>query len=144
VQVGFQGPDPSTDLRGAGMLGLRNLHFYVTRCDDSVETYRVASSPESWYFFCASGINFTGKVIDYIEAGKVDNVLIDFQGNILEFSHIMYILFFTNFNRYWVDNKINDFMKFNSELENFMRTRGDSLVSRHNIMNFKLNGSKFY
>ncbi len=138
MEVGFQGPDPSTDLRGAGMLGLRNLHFYVTKCQESVETYKVASNPETWYFFCASGINFTGKVIAKIETGKVDNILIDFKGNILEFTHIIYSIFFTNFNRYWVDNGIKDFMRFNSELENFITTRSDSLLSRQNIMNFKL------
>ena len=30
VQVGFQGNDPSTDVRGTGMLGVLNLLYFVT------------------------------------------------------------------------------------------------------------------
>jgi hypothetical protein len=30
-KLGFQGKDPATDLRGAGLMGLKNLH-YMAEC----------------------------------------------------------------------------------------------------------------
>ncbi len=137
VEVGFQGPDPSTDLRGAGILGLRNLHFYVLSCEESKYTYEVASNPDSWYFFCASGINFTGKVIEYIESGKADNILLHFKGDIIQLTHILYLLLFTNFNKYWVELRLNNFMQFNTQLEYFMKTKASYLITISNIQAMK-------
>ncbi len=68
VEIGFQGADPTTDLRGTGMLGLRNLYsFIIYSKENASEVYSVASNSSTWYFFCASGINFTGKLIELIE-----------------------------------------------------------------------------
>jgi hypothetical protein len=50
------------------MLGLRNLYdFILYSKENALYVYEVASHPETWYFFSASGINFTGKIIDLIE-----------------------------------------------------------------------------
>jgi hypothetical protein len=67
VDIGFQGPDPSTDFRGAGVLGLRNLFNYVKNSENSKQVINVALDTKTWYFFCASGINFSGKIIELIE-----------------------------------------------------------------------------
>lgn len=68
VEIGFQGQDPTTDLRGTGMLGLRNILDYILFSkENALYVYEVSSNAETWYFFCASGINFTGKIIELIE-----------------------------------------------------------------------------
>ncbi len=80
----------------------------------------MASGTKTWYFFSASGINFTGKIINLIETGKLDDILLNFKEDILLFSNFLYDLLYTNFNQYWVDKGITDFMKFNTILDEFM------------------------
>ena len=67
MEIGFQGQDPITDLRGTGLLGLRHLHHFVLYSNLSEKVYNTAMNNQTWYFFCASGINFTGKIIKLIE-----------------------------------------------------------------------------
>jgi hypothetical protein len=67
VDIGFQGQDPVTDLRGTGMLGLRHLCYFVHNSQNAEDVWSVALNQKTWYFFCASGINFTGKIINLIE-----------------------------------------------------------------------------
>jgi hypothetical protein len=123
VEIGFQGPDPSTDLRGAGVLGLRNLYHYVLKSENSQFTWKIASDAKTWYFFSASGINFTGKIIDLIESGFYDEFLLTCQSEILDFSNKLYDVLFSSFNEYWYKNGFTDFMKFNTQLEYFMATQ---------------------
>lgn len=121
MDIGFQGKDPTTDLRGAGMLGLRNLYYFVSESqENSMEVYRVASDAQTWYFFCASGINFTGKIIELIETNRLDVFLINYRGDIISFINNLYDRLFTNFNRFWVRKGIKSFMQFNTMLEEFM------------------------
>jgi hypothetical protein len=102
------------------MLGLRNLFYYVVHSENSRFTWQVASDSKSWYFFAASGINFTGKIIDLIEEGFYDEYLINCKTDILEFTNKLYDVLYSSFNQYWHNNKITDFMKFNTTLELFM------------------------
>lgn len=68
LEIGFQGPDPTTDFRGAGMLGLYNLHdFVVNNKDISYKIFLDATDKIKWYFFAACGINITGAIIEMIE-----------------------------------------------------------------------------
>jgi len=68
LEIGFQGPDPSTDFRGAGILALYNLYDFVTkRFDKSYQVYLDATDEIKWYFFAASGVNISGAIIDLIE-----------------------------------------------------------------------------
>jgi hypothetical protein len=143
VEIGFQGPDPSTDLRGAGMLGLRNLFYYVLHSENSKFTWQVASDAKTWYFFAASGINFTGKIIDLLEEGLFDEYLINYKGGILEFTNILYDYLYTSFNHHWQKNNITDFMKFNTTLELFMNKEKLKL-SNHNLLDKFQKENKFY
>ena len=66
--LGFQGDDPSTDFRGAGILALKNLHdFVIYQKDISDKVYKDSTDKVKWYFFGASGVNITGSIIDMIE-----------------------------------------------------------------------------
>jgi hypothetical protein len=121
VELGFQGQDPTTDLRGSGLLGLRNLYSYVTQSKNSIHTFEIASSARHWYFFSASGINFTGKVIQLIESGQFDDELSHYKEDTLTFTNFIYDLLFTNFNDFWLKKNYGDFMKFNLALEEFIK-----------------------
>ncbi len=68
MKIGFQGEDPSTDFRGSGFLGLKNLLYFVENGKEEVEeVLRTALSEKRWYFFAAAGINITGKLINIVE-----------------------------------------------------------------------------
>lgn len=68
LDIGFQGPDPSTDFRGAGILALYNLHdFVINREAASRKVYLDATDKIKWYFFAASGVNISGAIIDIVE-----------------------------------------------------------------------------
>ena len=141
MEIGFQGPDPSTDLRGAGMLGLRNLHYFVTQSPNSEQVYKVATDRETWYFFSASGINFTGKIIDLIENNHLDEILYEYEGEILLFINNLYDVLYSNFNSYWVRKDIKDFMKFNTLLDEFMLKESKKYISKSLL---EISNSKFF
>ena len=68
MEIGFQGEDPSTDFRGSGLLGLKNLIYFVKFNDNKArEVLEISTSRKHWYFFAAAGINITGKLIHMIE-----------------------------------------------------------------------------
>ena len=63
VDIGFQGKDPATDFRGAGMLGLQQLLDLTSEGsqyrDRALEMYEVSIDQETWYFFSVCGLNIT-------------------------------------------------------------------------------------
>jgi len=46
IELGFQVRDPATDFRGAGLLGLINLHTWVKK-EGGKEAFKVADSPRT-------------------------------------------------------------------------------------------------
>ena len=77
---------------------------------------------ETWYFYAATGINITGKVIQFIEENDCDKYFYDNPNTIdlYNFTQTLYNEFFNGFNDLWVRGKYNDIMKVNSLLEEFM------------------------
>ena len=77
LEIGFQGPDPSTDFRGAGIMALYNLHdFVLNRQAASQKVYLDATDQIKWYFFAASGVNISGGIIEVIEVIIIPNLYI--------------------------------------------------------------------
>ena len=118
------------------MLGLRNLLHYITECNSNASfVYKIASDNTSWYFFCASGINFTGQIIKLIEENKLNHILLYYSEDSIELTHKLYDVLYTNFNKLWVEKKINDFMKFNTLLEEFIKTKAMGLINSYDLLN---------
>jgi hypothetical protein len=112
------------------MLGLRNLHHYLTECPkDSMSVYQVASDSKTWYFFCASGINFTGKIIELFEKNRLDEILINLPEASFMLMNVLYDIFYTNFNKYWLKKGIKSFMEFNTIFEEFFRNEADHYLN---------------
>jgi hypothetical protein len=111
-----------SDFRGSGLLGLKHLWYFSTKDKRADEVFKIASNSNSWYFYAATGINITGKVIQFIEENFCDKYFYDNYDkiNLLILTYHLYSEFFVGFNNLWVEKKINDFMKVNSELNNFM------------------------
>lgn len=68
-ELGFQGTDPATDLRGGGVLALRQfLHFAQTHADDFREMMAfnketLAAGEHSWYLLAVVSIQFTAQLL---------------------------------------------------------------------------------
>ena len=67
VDIGFQGKDPATDFRGAGVLGFQQLLDMTDKessfRDHALKMFKDSSDKETWYFFCVAGLNITGKLL---------------------------------------------------------------------------------
>ena len=137
VNIGFQGKDPLTDFRGSGLLGLRHL-FQFTITDQRVDNvFKVATSQKTWYFFAATGINISGKVIEFIEKGNCDKYFYEQNEEIdlYIFTQRLYNEFFKGFNDLWVERGYTDFMKVNSTLEEFMNLKANDIFQK--LINIK-------
>ena len=127
VKVGFQGKDPLTDFRGSGLLGLKHLWQFSKYDLRAGNVFKVATDVKTWYFYAATGINITGKVIQFIEEGKCDKYFYDNEINLYNFTQSLYNEFFVGFNNMWIEKGYTDFMKVNTSLEEFMEKRAKDL-----------------
>ena len=87
IDIGFQGVDPATDFRGAGLLGLKQL---VTLCtsansrEKALELYRASQVQEQWFFFAVTGINITQKLLNSLNNSKDQTTRVDLDALILD------------------------------------------------------------
>ena len=77
IDIGFQGADPATDFRGAGIVGLKQL---LSICTDerykagALKMYKESLNQDCWYFFAVTGLNITSKLIISLKSfGGLDN-----------------------------------------------------------------------
>ena len=138
--IGFQGNDPVTDFRGSGFLGLLQLHSFSLGDKRADNVFKVAVGEKTWYFYAATAINISGKVIQFIENGNCDQYLYNFFKDV-EFNKFilqLYSDFCVGFNDLWVKTNHNDCMKVNILLEEFMNNNAkeiyQSLIGRK-VMN---------
>ena len=94
--------------------------------------YKVATDEKTWYFYAATGINITGKVIQFIEEGSCDKYIYDnnIDTNLYDFTQNIYNEFFVGFNNMWIEKGYTDFMKVNSSLEEFMEKRATNIFQK--------------
>lgn len=63
IEIGFQGKDPSTDFRGAGILGLEQLLAITDKGtkyhEKSQKHFEVSINKNFWYFYAVCGLNIT-------------------------------------------------------------------------------------
>ena len=102
--------------------------------------FKVATNQKTWYFFAATGINISGKVIEFIEEGNCDKYFYEFNDdiNLYLFTQKLYNLFFIGFNELWIERGYTDFMKVNSTLEEFMEIKANNIYNLKIINNKKL------
>ncbi len=92
---------------------------------------------KTWYFFAATGINISGKVIEFIEEGYCDKYFYEQNDdiNLYIFTQKLYNEFFVGFNHMLIERGCTDFMKVNSILEEFMKIKANCIFM--NIINNK-------
>ena len=99
----------------------------------SENVYKIATNEKTWYFYAATGINITGKVIQFIEENNCDKFLYDENNlfNLYNFTQNLYNEFFVGFNNMWIEKGYTDFMKVNSSLEEFMENRAKNIFQQN-------------
>ena len=139
-KLGFQASDPTTDLRGMGILGLYQLVYFShkrtltakTILEESHNTSKVA------FPFAVTGINITSFILELLTEGRLHLVYInnyesaihsvggciddasnnqkciDYFVNII---HDIYCIVFEEFYLLWVVRKPKELMEFNSIFE---------------------------
>ena len=121
VDIGFQGPDPATDFRGAGYLGLLNLHYFIKYHNSNARLiWETSIRSETQYFFCSAGLYITIYVWGLMQNNKLNDFFFEC-ANVddgLEIFGKIYAQCFISFN----DNyrrKIRSLMDFNKNIVNF-------------------------
>ena len=102
VDVGFQSEDPRTDFRGAGRLGLLNLHYFVHEYTVyAVQCFEVASARQSAYFMACAGINITFYLLSALQRYEYFEIFSHniSQAEALELFNRIYTVVFRDFNR---------------------------------------------
>ena len=82
VDIGFQGKDPATDFRGAGMFGLENLLAITDEGspyrEEALKIYADSTDKDYWYFFCVAGLNITPKLLsEFTDTHRFDSILLE-------------------------------------------------------------------
>ena len=114
--LGFQGEDPATDLRGMGLLGLKNL-VAIAEAEQSIARSMLSGSshPNKGYSFAITGIDMTSLCYKLLLFGALKN-LFYFQsneiGDDLKFFHECYVEVFRSFDKFWFDSNPSSIMDY--------------------------------
>uniref|UniRef100_A0A8R1Y7S5 ELMO domain-containing protein n=1 Tax=Pristionchus pacificus TaxID=54126 RepID=A0A8R1Y7S5_PRIPA len=138
--VGFQGTDPSTDLRGVGILGLLQLHYLVTEWglpDDQLTTIlQLSQDPQQNFPFAVVGLNFTSLIVTKLRSGEL-NGLANVNNSFLETINGIYRGCYIAFYRDWKSTakSIIDFQYALSKIEKAL-TRDPSALFNYKWVDF--------
>ena len=85
--IGFQGADPATDLRGAGMLALVQMQWMAFRRQPLMHAiYKLSLKPEADFPFMTVSINVTQIVLQALRAGALTKRC-NKKGSVYEVAH---------------------------------------------------------
>ena len=76
-EIGFQGSDPATDLRGAGMLGLVNLFDFVTSpiaYQIALDILKLSRDVTQGFPMCALSMSLTVMAITFLRDGRLSKI----------------------------------------------------------------------
>ncbi|KAK2171171.1 hypothetical protein NP493_1096g01016 [Ridgeia piscesae] len=137
TELGFQGDDPMTDFRGMGLLGLRNLLFFVSSYTDQARSMLTRSfHPQYGYSFAIVGINLTSLAYSMLTAGHLKTHfynLVDGCPQLTHFHHV-YCYLFVEFDKFWFDERPRDIMEFNRVKTKFQKQVIHKLKNKSTIL----------
>jgi hypothetical protein len=107
VDIGFQGNDPKTDIRGAGILGLVHILFFIDNYPETSKQILVYSNKEKVEFpLAVKMFEFTILVIHLMREGKLYS-LCNENNNVFETVAHVYCSLFLNFIFTYIEGKHN-------------------------------------
>ncbi|QDZ19267.1 engulfment/cell motility ELMO domain-containing protein [Chloropicon primus] len=135
-QIGFQGKNPATDLRGTGMWGLCQILFFVEHCFHVMQTiFDYSQDPNYGFPFCAIALNISGMGLDLLSAKHFDAPAIDV-GSLHTAFNMWYCGAMNVFFRTWRDSKAT--MDDSGTIMDLLRKQ---LLGKATIRNVMIEGS---
>lgn len=138
-KIGFQGANPYTDLRAAGLLWIDNfVYFCENHSESSSKWLGIASAEQNFFFFAVTGIYATLWAIDIIDESKYFEFLLkkscDF--SLFDMYQETFWHMMIKFTYHWssVQRDIMDFPAVNKEFKEIIKNQlGDltNLVARN-------------
>jgi len=106
-------------------LGLKHLWYFSLNDNRAEQVFKMATGEKTWYYYAATGISISGKVIQFIEERDCDNFFYENKQdiNLYNFTQCLYNEFLVGFNTFWIAKGYNNIMRINSTLEEFMEER---------------------
>ena len=131
--IGFQGSDPATDLRGAGMLGLVNIFDFVTSpiaYQIALDILKLSKDPVQFFPMCALSMNLTVMTLVFLKDGILARVC-NRRGMVFSVVNDVYKALFHRLYTVWKEKRrtIWDSDAVLSELENFARRNISRLLN---------------
>ena len=125
--LGFQGSDPATDFRGMGVLGLAQLLAFARYRAGAVAQSALSLSCHPKYGFpmAITGINITAWLLQSLERGKLRQRLAEWFSLGMpaeELFHLLYIMVFDLFARFYVGSEPEDIMSFGEIFQQFKQS----------------------
>ncbi|VDP87972.1 unnamed protein product [Echinostoma caproni] len=105
--IGFQGTDPATDFRGAGLLALLCLVFLVSELvqfDRIKRLFRLSIDPVQNFPFACVGINITSILLETLWEDRL-NRLIHARRNVLDTFMLLYCALLFKLGDIWLEQK---------------------------------------
>ena len=105
--IGFQSPNPQTDLRAAGMLGLLQILYYIDMYPDSlVAFYKISTNKVTEFPFAVSLLGWTAFALTSLREGRLSSI-INQKGSVIDVFNAFYCSCFWFFMQDWCENKMN-------------------------------------
>ena len=102
-EIGFQGMDPASDLRGVGILGLFQLTFFVQSQQTAQlarDIYDLSTRKNSDFPFCVMGLNMTQIALHHLREGTLNREINRTENPLLTFN-LFYSSLFMKLSALW-------------------------------------------
>lgn len=102
-ELGFQGVDPGTDLRGTGMLGLMQILFFVMEPQMlplAREIFRLSQQEHQSFPFCIVSVNLTRMVLQALRQERLSREC-NRRGQVIAVLNLLYVAAFLRLYRLW-------------------------------------------
>jgi len=128
--IGFQGGDPKTDLRAAGMLAiLQMLYFISVNQKLFTDIYLLSLNDYQTFPFAVTSVNMTGIVLRLVKDGKFARIV---SKNLIDAVNNAYIAVFSEFYRVWKKDQrtIVNFDETKKYLQKYAAANLSALIRR--------------
>ncbi|XP_022746408.1 ELMO domain-containing protein A-like [Durio zibethinus] len=142
--MGWQGPDPSTDFRGGGFISLENLIFFAKKYPESFQSllHKQDGNRADWeYPFAVAGINISFMLVQMLDlqSGKPSSVagirFLELLGEDEMAFDILYCVAFQMMDAQWLVKRAS-YMEFNDVLKS-TRTQLERELSLEDVSSVK-------
>jgi len=139
-EIGFQGTDPATDLRGAGILGLLQLLALVDQHKELArEMWEHSRHPTYHFPFAVCGLNMTQIVKELLREGKIDDLIMQ-DKKVVKVCNELYIsVFYKLYDIYKSKNcTIHEYSSVQKEVREIVRDDSYAIMEDFRVNRFLL------